>query len=147
MNAASRLRPAFGPRVNLFKRDHSMDFDPRDDDSRDDERLSPRDLYETRHRDDDARSIGRGPGNSRDSDGEDRYGPRDGVRWPDRDRDSRERSLDVREPFTRDLDLPRGPERELARDRDRAYTLRGSETRTLATVGAFRVVSSGDRLQ
>jgi hypothetical protein len=40
--------------------------------------------------------------------------------------------------------LPRGPERELVRDRDREYTLRGSESRTLATVGAFRVVSSRD---
>ena len=30
------------------------------------------------------------------------------------------------------------------RDRDREYTLRGSESRTLATVGAFRVVSSRD---
>jgi hypothetical protein len=29
-------------------------------------------------------------------------------------------------------------------DRDRQYTLRGSESRTLATVGAFRVVSSRD---
>jgi DNA-binding MarR family transcriptional regulator len=29
-------------------------------------------------------------------------------------------------------------------DRDREYTLRGSESRTLATVGAFRVVSSRD---
>jgi hypothetical protein len=46
--------------------------------------------------------------------------------------------------FSRDLDLPRGPDRELVRDRDRAYTLRGSESRTLATVGAFRVVSSRD---
>src|SRR5919204_221868 len=33
---------------------------------------------------------------------------------------------------------------DLDRDRDREYTLRGSETRTLATVGAFRVVSSRD---
>jgi hypothetical protein len=120
-----------------------MDFDPRDSDSRDDERVSPREFYETRHRDD-ARSMGRGPGNSRDSDSKDRCGPRDDARWPDRDRDSRERSLDVREPFTRDLDLPRGPDRELVRDRDREYTLRGSETRTLATAGAFRVVSSRD---
>src|SRR5258708_2605047 len=32
----------------------------------------------------------------------------------------------------------------MVRDRDREYTLRGSETRTLATVGAFRVVSSRD---
>jgi hypothetical protein len=46
--------------------------------------------------------------------------------------------------FTRHLDLPRGWERELVRDRDREYRLRGSESRTLATVGAFRVVSSGD---
>lgn len=121
-----------------------MDFDPRDDDSRDDERVSPRDFYEIRQRDDDARSIGRGPGNSRDSDSEDRYDPRDDALWPDRDRNSLERSLDVREPFTRDLDLPRGSERELVRDRDREYTLRGSETWTLATVGAFRVVSSRD---
>ena len=42
------------------------------------------------------------------------------------------------------MHLPRGPERELVRDRDREYTLRGSESRTLATVGAFRVVSSRD---
>jgi hypothetical protein len=40
--------------------------------------------------------------------------------------------------------LPSGPEREIVRDRDREYTLRGSESRTLATVGAFRVVSSRD---
>jgi hypothetical protein len=46
--------------------------------------------------------------------------------------------------FTRHLNLPRGLERELLRDRDREYTLRGSESRTLATVGAFRVVSSRD---
>ena len=37
-----------------------------------------------------------------------------------------------------------GPERELVHYRDRDYTLRGSESRTLATVGAFRVVSSRD---
>jgi integrase len=35
-------------------------------------------------------------------------------------------------------------EREHVRDRGREYTLRGSESRTLATVGAFRVVSSRD---
>jgi DNA-binding PadR family transcriptional regulator len=46
--------------------------------------------------------------------------------------------------FTRGLNLPRGPERELLHDCDRKYTLRGSESRTLATVGAFRVVSSRD---
>ena len=46
--------------------------------------------------------------------------------------------------FSRHVHLPRGLERELVRDRDREYTLRGSESRTLATVGAFRVVSSRD---
>src|SRR5688572_3969865 len=69
---------------------------------------------------------------------------RDESRWPDRDREPHDRAFDSREPFTRDLDLPRGLEREVVRDRDREYTLRGSETRTLATVGAFRVVSSRD---
>ena len=48
-----------------------------------------------------------------------------------------------RDAFTRHVDLPRGPEREPVRDRDREYTLRGSETRTLATVGSFRVVPTG----
>src|SRR3982074_3434575 len=46
--------------------------------------------------------------------------------------------------LARHLDMPQGRERELVRDRDREYTLRGSESRTLATVGAFRVVSSRD---
>jgi hypothetical protein len=40
----------------------------------------------------------------------------------------------------RDLKLSRGEEREIVRDRDREYRLRGSEIRTLSTVGAFRVV-------
>ena len=40
---------------------------------------------------------------------------------------------------------PRERDREIVHDpRDREYTLRGSETRTLATVGAFRVVSARD---
>lgn len=60
-----------------------------------------------------------------------------------RDRESRERDRDSNDPrdaCMRHVDLPRGPDRETVRDRDREYTLRGSETRTLATVGAFRVV-------
>jgi DNA-binding MarR family transcriptional regulator len=61
-----------------------------------------------------------------------------------RDHDPRDRgSVDRPEPrdaFMRDLDLPRGAEREIVRDRGHEYTLRGSETRTLSTVGAFRVV-------
>src|SRR5688572_23684398 len=94
-----------------------MDFAPRDD-SRDEERFNTRD----------SRRI------SND----------DLDRGDDRDRESRDHAFDPREPFTRHLNLPRGLERETVRDRDRAYTLRGSETRTIATVGAFRVVSSGD---
>ena len=63
-----------------------------------------------------------------------------------RDRESRERdreSNDPRDAFMRHVDLPRGPNRETVRDRGREYSLRGSETRTLATVGAFRVVPTG----
>ena len=56
-----------------------------------------------------------------------------------RDRQGREHHV-PRDVFIRDLELPRGEDREIVKDRDREYTLRGSETRTLATVGAFRVV-------
>jgi hypothetical protein len=43
------------------------------------------------------------------------------------------------------LDLPRGLEREIVLDeRDRSYELNGEDSRTLATVGAFRVVSESD---
>ena len=52
--------------------------------------------------------------------------------------------LDDRDVFTRDLELPRGPERERVWARDSDVRLRGSEARTLATVGAFRVVPAGD---
>lgn len=146
-----------------------MDFDPRDYDDprdhdrreerhdhepsrgrreasdtsdRDDDRRQP-DFRPRDRQDDDARILGRGPGNDRQADdhGRDR---RDDARWADRDRDDRERDREPRDPFTRHLYLPRGPERELVHYRDREYTLRGSESRTLATVGAFRVVSSRD---
>jgi hypothetical protein len=114
-----------------------MDFDPRDYDPRDEDRFNPRD--------DHAPKLGRGPGDSPESNASDHdRHPHDDARWPDRDRDPRDHSFDPREPFTRELNLPRGPEREIVRDRDREYTLRGSEARTLATVGAFRVVSSRD---
>src|SRR5258708_1242356 len=126
-----------------------MDFDPRDCDTREEERLHSRensshDLDDDlrlpdlrgRDRDDDARELGRGPGDARQSN---HASSRDDARWPER-----ERVADPREAFTRDLNLPRGHEREIVRDRDREYTLCGSEARTLATVGAFRVVSSRD---
>ena len=133
-----------------------MDFDPRDYDLRDDDRVAfghqrggrgashddlDRDdlkLPGTRglDRGDEARELGRGPGDSRQSNG-DGHDPRDDARWPERDRDPRD-------AFTRDLNLPRRHERAIVHHRDREYTLRGSESRTLATVGAFRVVSSRD---
>ena len=50
-----------------------------------------------------------------------------------RDRDEH----DPRDGLMRDLDLPRGDERELVVDRDRVYELDGEDTLTLATVGAF----------
>lgn len=84
-------------------------------------------------------------------------------RWSDdpRDHDDRDRELDrgsrgglsnprererldIRDVFTRDLDLPRGPGRQRVWARDSDVSLRGSEVRTLATVGAFRVVPAGD---
>jgi hypothetical protein len=64
--------------------------------------------------------------------------------WPrvydPRDRDEH----DARDGLMRDLDLPRGDERELVVDRDRLYELDGEDSRTLAAVGAFRVVPEHD---
>ena len=139
-----------------------FDFDPRDLDSRDDERHgtnrgsrggsgernreddpSQPEIRPRQREDDHARTLGRGPGSDRqhaDEHGRDR---RDDARCPERERDGRG-PYDPRDAFTRNVDLPRGREREIVRDRDREYTLRGSESRTLATVGAFRVVSSRD---
>jgi hypothetical protein len=51
---------------------------------------------------------------------------------------------DPREVFARDLELPRGPDRERVHIHGRTYELSGSEVRTLATVGAFRVVPAAD---
>lgn len=54
-----------------------------------------------------------------------------------------ERADDPRDGLMRDLDLPCG-ERELVVDRDRIYDVDGADSRTLAAVGAFRVVSEHD---
>ena len=88
-----------------------MDFDPRDYDARD---------------------LGRGSGESRESNA-DAHGqdPRDNARWPDRE--PLDRTFNPREPFTRDLNLPRGLDRELVRDRDHEYTLRGSTRKPSTT--------------
>jgi hypothetical protein len=53
-------------------------------------------------------------------------------------------SADPRDVFTRDLDLPRGLEREPVHVHGHEYELRGSEVRMLATIGAFRVVPADD---
>lgn len=65
-----------------------------------------------------------------------------------RDREPHDsREADSREPddvFTRELHLPHGPDRERVHMPERDYTLRGSEVRALATIGAFRVVPADD---
>ena len=73
------------------------------------------------------------------------YDARDrGDEWPrvydPRDRDEH----DPREALMRDLDLPRGDERELVVDRDRVYEIDGEDSRALAAVGAFRIVPEHD---
>jgi hypothetical protein len=59
--------------------------------------------------------------------------------------DARERDqVDPRDVFMEHVDLPRGLDREHVHTPDHDYTLRGSEARTLTTVGAFRVVPAND---
>src|SRR4051812_37932505 len=115
-------------------------FDPRwGDDPRD----SNNDRHDRDSRDRDEHDgppdLGRGPSSRDEAETDPRH--REDERWPDRGSDPRDR--EPRDVFMRDLNLPRGREREIVYDaRDRQYTLRGSETRTLSTVGAFRVVSA-----
>src|SRR5207253_758948 len=54
------------------------------------------------------------------------------------------RDRDPRDPFIEGLDLPRGLEREVVFDREHRYELNGDDSRYLATIGAFRVVSERD---
>ena len=69
------------------------------------------------------------------------YGERDRGDERPRVYDPRDRDAqDPRHGLMRDLDLPRGDERELVVDRDRVYELDGEDSRTLAVVGAFRIV-------
>src|SRR6267142_3265767 len=104
-----------------------MDFDPRDYDSRDDDRFADRhrggngNSYDDRHEDmklpagrsrdhdDNARDLGRGPGDESRQSNADKHtrDPRDDARWPERDRDPRDRGADPRDVFTRDLNMPR----------------------------------------
>lgn len=57
--------------------------------------------------------------------------------------DGRDRAQDPRDVFTRDLDVPRGRERQRIGVGREVVELRASEVRTLATVGTFRVVPAG----
>lgn len=61
--------------------------------------------------------------------------------------DSRDRErerIEPREVFADHVRLPRGREREHVWVRERYHMLRGSESRTLASVGAFRVIPASD---
>jgi hypothetical protein len=72
-------------------------------------------------------------------------GSRDLSRGSRAGSDARERDqVDPRDVFMEHVDLPRGLDREHVHTRDHDYTLRASETRTLTTVGAFRVVPASD---
>ena len=51
---------------------------------------------------------------------------------------------DPRDVFVGHVDLPRGRDREHVHHRGHDYTLRGSESRTLSSVGAFRVVPADE---
>lgn len=79
-----------------------------------------------------------GPHDARDGGHHHARGGRGSGDVPDR------RERDTRDVFTRDLALPRGPERDPVRDRDRVYDIDGSEARMLGTVGSFRVVAEHD---
>lgn len=76
-------------------------------------------------------------------DGGGREMPR-GGRASGSSRRSRPAPADVRDVLTQQLDLPRGDGRERVSVGDREYALRGSEARTLAAVGAFRVADVRD---
>jgi hypothetical protein len=117
----------------------SGDLDPRDVDSREqgDGILD---------REDQCLTLGRGGGGLAKDTDDDLCGRDSASRERDhgtRDRHD-ERALDPRDVFVRNLDLPRGPDRELVHDRGRDYSLNGSDSRALATIGAFRVVSERD---
>src|SRR5690606_7613996 len=59
--------------------------------------------------------------------------------------DPRDRErVDPRDVFMHHVNLPRGRDREHVHYHGHDYTLRGSETRTLAAVGAFRAIPAND---
>jgi hypothetical protein len=104
------------------------------------------DQLDPRDRDSDPReidmpwvSLGRGPASDR---GDDSHDGEDARR--DRVRDRRGRDGDARDVFLDHVDLPRELDREVVFDGDDRYELNGDESRSLATVGAFRVVAERD---
>ena len=103
-----------------------FDFDPRDRD--DDSRDVDMPWVDPRHQSD------HDPTDVRDRDEDGR----------DLDRDARERVHDPRDAFVEGLDLSRSLEREIVLDGDHRYELNGDDSRTLATLGAFRVVAERD---
>src|SRR2546430_8163432 len=77
------------------------------------------------------------PSDPRDADA------REEALWDARQRgadDPRDRDVDRRDVFREGLDLPRGRDRERVFVDGDTFELRGSEVRTLATIGAFRIV-------
>jgi hypothetical protein len=99
-----------------------------------------------RDRDDNVRDVempwtelARAPGLDREPDDS-----RDRADVRGRNRDSRERDHDPRDVFLEGLELPRGLEREIVMDGDHRYELNGDDSRSLATVGAFRIVAERD---
>jgi hypothetical protein len=102
--------------------------------------------FDPRARNDDVRDVempwielGHRPGLDR---GQDDCRDLDDIR--DRQRDPRERERDPRDVFLEGPELPRGLEREIVVDGDHRYELNGEDSRSLATVGAFRVVAERD---
>jgi hypothetical protein len=109
----------------------SGSFDPRWGDD-------PRDRYDEDRRDrdhDDGRSAAaRNDPRERGDRYEHELERDDGWDTRDRVRD------DPRDVLLDGLDLPRGLEREVVWDHEQTYELNGDDSRSLATVGAFRVV-------
>ena len=109
----------------------SGSFDPRWGDD-------PRDRYDDDRRDrdeDDGRSA---PGDHDPRQRGDRY---EHELERDHGWDTRDRVPDdPRDVLLNGLDLPRGLERQVVWDREQTYELNGDDSRSLATVGAFRVV-------
>jgi hypothetical protein len=55
-----------------------------------------------------------------------------------------EASGEARDPLSRSVDLPRGPQREKVRVRGRDYELSGNDVRVMTRVGALRVVPANE---